>query len=96
VDFDSLDYESPEPPNRAEDEISDAIKLSIEHGSGLKMDIVRTATLATRTSRRRVLAVLEKFTGDDPTIHRWDFTVHERGAKVYAVLPASLEPDPPV
>ena len=72
-------------------EIIEAIQLSIHHGSVQKMDIVRTASMGGRISRRRVLAVLDQYTGDELGQHHWNYTVHARGAKVYALLEPLLK-----
>lgn len=37
-------------------------------------------------SKRQALAVIERYTGNDPSAHKWSFTVRERGAKVFTLL----------
>lgn len=86
VDLNDPDYDPDESPNCDDSDIVEAIELSIHHGSVQKMDIVRLASMASRASRRKVLAVLDKHTGDDVELHKWNFTVQARGAKVYALL----------
>ena len=39
-----------------------------------------------KVSRRTALSVLERYTGDYPTRHRWRFTVHDRGVRVESDL----------
>lgn len=70
-------------------EIIDAITACIHSGTGMKMDLVVTAAEVTKASRRAVLQVLERYTGDDASQHRWRFDVRARGAKVYALLNAA-------
>ena len=86
LDPDDEDY-AVEPPAEDEDVIH-WIEGCIDHGVVKKMDIARTAAVPAQVSRRTVLRVLEKYTGDDPQLHRWNFTVRERGAMVYRLLVA--------
>lgn len=65
------------------DGIAEAIALAIRHGTVKKMAIVNLIRLATKASRRDVLEVLEKYTGSDPVVHLWDYTVRAAGANVY-------------
>jgi hypothetical protein len=50
-------------------------------------------------SKRKALQIIEKYTGDSPSEHRWTFTVGARGAKVYVLLtpqaPAPASPEQP-
>jgi hypothetical protein len=50
------------------------MKLALEAGERAKV------------SKRAAMQVLEKYTGDDISKHRWKFVVRERGAKVYELL----------
>jgi hypothetical protein len=74
-----------------EDLVIANIETCFEHGIVTKMEIVRMAGLASQVSRRVVLGILEKYTGDDPAAHRWNFTVREHGRKVYAPLAGRTE-----
>jgi hypothetical protein len=69
--------------NVSEDGILESIALAIRHGTVKKMAIVNLVRLATKASRRDVLEVLEKYTGSDPLVHLWDYTVRAAGANVY-------------
>jgi len=88
-DEDAYDYRA--SSNSEESDIIEAIELCIKYGTVTKMDIVRGTSRALGVSRRRALEVLEKFTGNDPKLHRWNFTRQEHGRMVYAPLasPAS-------
>jgi len=72
-----------------------AIEAAIREGINQKMALVLAVGDHLRASRRTVLKVLDKYEGQDPANHRWTFTVKERGAKVFALLPdaAPLPPD---
>lgn len=66
----------------------DEIKTCIERGVTHRMAIKSTVATATRASHNTILAILDKYTGDNPAEHRWDYVVRERGAKVYHLLEA--------
>lgn len=74
------------PPPGSDAHITECIKLAIKFGSTKKMQILRTAGAASRTSRQRVLRVLELNCGDDPELHLWTFDVQAHGANVYRLL----------
>ena len=71
----------------------DQLFMQSNYGIVTKMDIIRNTAKAMRTSRRAVLAVLERYTGDDPERHRWNFTVREHGRMVFAPLARPAEGD---
>ncbi len=82
------------PISEEEVDIVLSIEMSIKHGPGTKMDIVRTTAMAlNHVSLRQALKVLEKYTGDDPAIHRWSFKVKEHGRMVYTLLEGRPEID---
>jgi len=67
----------------------DAVAACIAAGVVAKMDLVSAAAERSGLSKRTVLEVLERYTGRDPAVHRWAFTVHARGEKRYALLDCS-------
>jgi hypothetical protein len=76
------------PISEKEEDIIHAIESSIKHGTATRMDIVSLAAKSLRhVSRRAALRVLDKFTGDHPQTHRWNYTVQEHGRMVYSLLP---------
>jgi hypothetical protein len=78
------------PISEEEADIIEAIEMCIMHGPVTKMDIARTTAKSLRhVSARAALNVLEKFTGDDPSQHRWNYERREHGRMVF-----SLHPDP--
>jgi hypothetical protein len=77
---------------RTDQDLIEAICGGIRAGVVTKMALVRFVAEQTGASRRAVVKVLERYTGDDPTIHHWFFAIRERGAKVYSVHPPQ-EPD---
>lgn len=88
VDSEWLDDFQHGEMERADAEIIDAIKALIAMGVTKKMQLAKTAARRIRVSERQALKVLENYTGDDPTRHHWAFTVKDRGAKVFELLPA--------
>ena len=76
-----------------DDAVIKAIATCIAEGINTKMSLRNTAAERANVSRQAVLRVIEKYTGDDPVLHRWSFTVGERGAKIYALLMSSSTPD---
>jgi hypothetical protein len=63
-----------------------ALKTCISQGICSKMKLVDSAAKAASVSQRAVLAVLERYTGNDPSAHYWKFVVGGRGTKAYALL----------
>jgi hypothetical protein len=78
------------PPSGSEEHITECICLAIRHGSNKKMQILRVAGEASRSSRQKVLKVLEAKTGDDPAKDLWTYDVRARGANVYRLLDATF------
>jgi len=98
-----VDHERLTPLKQAAIELSDAeiiavLEGCINEGVNLKMKLVSAASERAKVSLRAALKVLEKYTGNDPTLHRWAFVVRERGAKVYQLLkrPTGQLPTPPL
>jgi len=51
-----------------------------------KMALTKAVSDATDESRRTVAGVLEKLTGNDPAVHKWNFKRGERGAQLFYIL----------
>ena len=66
--------------------IIDAIAQCIREKIDTKMRLAITAAKRTGVSKRTVLRIIEKFTGSNPEVHRWNYEVGERGAKTYRLL----------
>lgn len=77
---------------RSDAELISAIEAAIQSGEVQKMALVRAVSKKTAASRASVMAVLERYTGEDIGNHLWDFTVQARGAKVFH-LHVKPEPD---
>ena len=64
----------------------DVIKDCIREGINSKMKLVAETAIRAKISKRSALHTIERFTGDDITLHHWDFSVGARGAKQFLVL----------
>jgi hypothetical protein len=77
----------------------DAVSACINAGINTKMLLAEAAAERAGVSKRKALQIIEKYTGDSPSEHRWTFTVGARGAKVYVLLtpqaPAPASPEQP-
>jgi hypothetical protein len=91
-----------EPLKQAEVIKSDAVLIDAvisctNAGINTKMLLAEAAAERAGVSRRKALQIIEKYTGDSPSEHRWTFTVGARGAKVYVLLtpqaPAPASPE---
>lgn len=79
------------PIKKAEQLKSDAemittIKSCISDGINKKMLLAEKAAERCGASKRAVIKIIEKYTGNDPTLHRWSFDVRAHGAKVFVLL----------
>jgi uncharacterized protein YheU (UPF0270 family) len=74
----------------ADDKLISIISACIDDGTVQKMELVRAVAKRTGVSRRSAMQVLERYTGNDPECHHWDYSVRERGAKVFRLLDRPL------
>lgn len=63
-----------------------AITDYISEGKNQKMELVKEASALLEISQKKVQSVLEKFTGNNPELHHWNFKTKARGAKVFELL----------
>jgi len=63
-----------------------AIRDAIAEGINSKMKLIKAVSKAVALSERIVIGILEKYTGENPANHHWQFVVGARGAKTYALL----------
>jgi len=71
--------------------VIDVISSCIKEGICTKMILAQTAADRASISKRQALKIIEKYTGNDPAKHYWDFVVRDRGAKVYVLLERHTE-----
>ena len=79
------------PLKQASDQLSNREKINtviacIKEGINSKMKLAHAVSSRTGISRAIAIQLIEKYTGTDPTIHKWSFSVRERGAKVFTIL----------
>jgi len=74
-----------------------AITACIREGINGKMELKLAVKERAGVSEHRAVATIDLYTGDDPTIHRWNYRVRARGAKIYHLLdrPAGEAPATP-
>lgn len=70
----------------------EVVRSSIEAGENLRMALLAKIREATSCPRSRAEQVLDRYTGDDPEKHLWNYRVGARGAKEYYLL----DPEIPV
>ena len=71
---------------RSDAEVIDVVIACIKEGINTKMLLAEVAAKRSGASKRSVLQLIEKYTGDDPAKHRWNFVRGERGKQIYSVL----------
>jgi AAA domain len=73
----------------SEENIKQHLAISIRHSENpKKMAIIKLVAKLTKSSRRRVCAVLDEHTADDPTKGLWAYEVQARGAHIFRLHPA--------
>jgi hypothetical protein len=70
-----------------------AVLACLADGIDTKMQLAGAVSQRVGVSRRKAMAVIEKYTGNDPQHHRWRFVVKARGAQVFQAL--ETEPTAP-
>lgn len=72
--------------------VVDTIVACIRQGFNKKMALAQEAADRAGVSKRKAIQVIECYTGTDQGVHKWSFAVHERGAKVFALLEDTAQP----
>lgn len=73
------------------------VKECIVSGVNTKMRLADAVAKKAGISKRRAVQIIEKFTGDNPAAHRWQYAVGARGAQMFVLLerPSVVPNDPP-
>ena len=71
---------------KSETDIIDAVIACINDEINTKMRLRDAVSDRVSCSKRSAVRIIEKYTGGDPTVHRWTVTVGERGAQVFSLL----------
>lgn len=91
VDADTVGQFQRIEEQRSDEEVIAAVTASIVDGITKKMALAKEAALRASVSERAAIRIIEKYTGTDPAVARWEFKIGARGAKAYALL---TEPEP--
>lgn len=68
---------------------SEVISIVIEHissGIDTKMKLAKEVSKSAGISTRAAIRLIEKYTGADPAIHRWDYELKGHGAQQYTLI----------
>lgn len=71
---------------KSDAELIDAVTACIRAGIKSKMLMADAVAESAGISKRIAIRIIERYSGDDPVVHRWNFKVRERGAKVFELL----------
>lgn len=77
-------------------EVITAIESCINEGINTKMKLSGAVAERAKVSQRSAHKIIEKYTGDDPAIHKWSFVVGGRGAKSFMLLECPSAPIPDI
>lgn len=83
-------YQEPQV-NTDEEAIIEAITVQITNGINTKMKLAKNAAESSGASKRKVMGVLEKYTGKDPSLHKWNFIRGKKGANIFSLLKPESE-----
>lgn len=89
VDQDKVDAVQREEETSSDAEVIGVAEACITSGTNTKMLLADAIAKRAGISKRRAIKVIERYTGTDPSLHRWQFAVKERGAKVFEILDRS-------
>ncbi len=87
VDPDKLDHFVVEAEERTDEPVVEVVISCIAEGVVQKMALADAVGRRAKISNRAAIKVIERYQGDDPTQHRWTYSVGERGAKLYRLFP---------
>ena len=71
---------------KSDAEVIEAVSACISEGINTKMQLADAAAKRANISKRSAQQVIEKYTGNDPALHRWYFSRGARGVQVFVVL----------
>jgi hypothetical protein len=71
---------------RSDAEVISVVANCIRQGINTKMRLAEAVAERAIISNRAAIQVIERYTGDDPAVHNWRYSVRERGSKVFILL----------
>lgn len=87
VDPDQLEDFGRIEAERADADVITVVAACIADGVTAKMALGKEAAVRAKISERAAIRLIETYTGNEPSQHHWTYTVKDRGAKIYALLP---------
>ena len=82
---------------RSDAEVIDAVIACIQSGINTKIKLAEAVAERSGISKRAAKKIIDKYAGADLAIHKWTYTVRDRGAKVFSLLaPDTAVSDPVV
>lgn len=87
VDSEVVAIAKQQEEQRSDAEVIEAVITCINDGIVKKMDLGAAVAARASISERSAIRLIDRYTGTDPAAHRWNYAIHERGAKVFALLP---------
>ena len=66
--------------------VVNAIQNCIRKGIVTKMKLAEAAGKSAGVSKAIAIGIIERYSGEDPSKHHWNFVVKDRGAKSYELL----------
>jgi hypothetical protein len=67
------------------------IEDAIRDGQGTgKMELAKEVAVRTKIGRHTIGAIIDRYAGSDPAVHRWNFDVSERGRRGYTLVEKPL------
>ncbi|UCV07208.1 PriCT-2 domain-containing protein [Dechloromonas denitrificans] len=94
VDDEQLTKVAQVAKSKSDADVIASILACITQGINTKMVLAGEVAKEASISKRQALTVIERYTGNDPAMHKWSFTVRDRGAKVFALLNNINPPKP--
>lgn len=92
VDDEQLTKVAQAAKGKCDADVIASVLSCITQGVNTKMLLAGEVAKVAGISKRQALAVIERYTGDDPVLHKWSFTVRDRGAKVFSLLDLTTPP----
>ena len=84
IDSDAVEHMKREADVMADADVVAEIIDCIAEGTNTKMAVVREVAQRTKLGRQAVSRIIEKYTGSDPALHRWEFVRGAHGKQVFS------------
>lgn len=80
---------------RSDTDVIDVVIACIRDGINTKIKLKEAVAERSGISKKGAGRLIEKYSGPDPALHKWTFTVRDRGAQVFSLLEPGTIPDSP-